>query len=60
MTILVERVSDEELQARRAEIIDELGGDEADIRHRAAEYSLDSQQQALFRELEGIDFLHRG
>lgn len=57
MTIVVERPSTGELTQERADIVDRLGGDEEAIRRLAAEYSLTPEQDALFRELEGVDFL---
>lgn len=54
---VVERHSDESLEARRAEIVAQLGGDEDRIRERAAQYQLTVAEDALFDELSAIDFL---
>lgn len=55
--MIVKRLSEPEACARRAEIIQAAGGDEANFRERAANYLLDSRERALFDELQDLDFL---
>lgn len=57
MTRSVVHRSDESLHARRSELIELLGGDEDEIRRRAADYQLTVEEDALFDELMAVDFL---
>ena len=51
------RVEAKELRARREAILDQLGMTAKEIRRRAEEYILTSEQRRLVDELQGIDFL---
>lgn len=55
-TVIVERLTVAEAQARRDEII-AVTGDEVAFRERAASYLLDAEEQALLDELEDLDYL---
>ncbi|HEX3002978.1 MAG TPA: hypothetical protein VHO27_02110 [Angustibacter sp.] len=54
--VSVERLTVDEARARRLEIIAIVGEEDA-LRRRAAQYLLDAGEQALFDELEDLDYL---
>ena len=56
-TISLKRLSPQEAEFRRAQIIDAVGGSEDEFRARAEVYSLSAHELALFDELESIDYL---
>lgn len=53
----VEVISSADAEARRAEIVEQVGGDEEAFRARAAVYALDDSELALFDELRALDYL---
>lgn len=57
MTRSIAHHTDESLEARRSEIVAQLGGDEDDLRRRASDYQLTIREDALVDELKAIDFL---
>jgi len=55
--VIVERISEGEARARRADIIALVGGDEEAFLQRAHDYVLDARELALYDELDGLDYL---
>ncbi|UNX55216.1 hypothetical protein MF406_02730 [Georgenia sp. TF02-10] len=55
--VVVERLTEPQAVARRAEIIEAAGGDERAFRARAADFALDARELALYDELEELDYL---
>ncbi len=47
-------------QARRAELVQSVGGDETALRARAAVYALDARELAAMDEIDALDFLLNG
>lgn len=60
MTTKVRNVTHEELLARRAEILHELGLTEGELAHKAATGGLVGTEWAAWSEIEGIDYLLAG
>jgi hypothetical protein len=54
---VIERITEEDARARRDEILRLIGGDVEAFRIRAYDYLLDASEQALFDELEDLDYL---
>jgi hypothetical protein len=54
---VVETLSVEEARRRRDEVLASVGGDECDLRERAARYMLDAEELAALTELDELDFL---
>ena len=54
---MVETLSVEEARRRRGEVLASVGGDERDLRDRAARYMLDAEELAALTELDELDFL---
>jgi hypothetical protein len=54
---VVETLSVEQARLRRAEVLASVGGDECDLRDRAARYMLDTGELAALRELDELDYL---
>ncbi len=54
--VVVQQLTEQEALTRRAEIIDEVGDEEA-FRVRAANFALDARELALYDELEELDYL---
>lgn len=54
---VVETLSVEEARRRRDEVLDSVGGDESDLRERAARYMLNAEELAALTELDELDFL---
>jgi hypothetical protein len=55
--VVVERLTEPQAVARRAAIIDAVGGDEQAFRTRASNFALDARELALYDELEELDYL---
>lgn len=55
--VTVGRITEKRARDRRAEIIDEVGGDEQAFFERAHEYRLNAHELALYDELNGLDYL---
>ena len=53
----VETLSVAQARRRRAEVLASVGGDECDLRDRAAQYMLDAEELAALNELDELDFL---
>jgi hypothetical protein len=53
----VEMLTVAEAEARRAEVLARVGGDEASLRRRADRYELDADELAALTELEELDYL---
>jgi hypothetical protein len=54
---VIERITEENARARRDEILRLIGGDVEAFRVRARDYLLEASEQALFDELEDLDYL---
>ena len=54
---VVETLSVEEARRRRDEVLASVGGDECDLRERAARYMLNADELAAVTELDELDFL---
>lgn len=49
-----------ELRAQRAQLLDEAGLAEAELRERAATWQLSQEQQDIWYTIQGIDYLLGG
>jgi hypothetical protein len=54
---VVETLSVDEAKRRRAEVLACVGGDESDLRDRAARYMLNAEELAALTELNELDYL---
>ncbi len=54
---VLERITEDEARTRREDLLRLLGGDGETIRARARNYLLDADEQALYDELEDLDYL---
>jgi hypothetical protein len=54
---VVETLSVEEARRRRDVVLASVGGDECDLRERAARYMLNAEELAALTELDELDFL---
>jgi hypothetical protein len=54
---VVETLSVEQARRRRAEVLASVGGDECDLRERAARYLLSAEELAALSELDELDYL---
>lgn len=54
---VVETLSVEQARCRRAEVLASVGGDEGDLRERAARYLLSAEELAALSELDELDYL---
>jgi hypothetical protein len=56
---VVERLTNEELEARRATLLARAGLPEPELRERAAVYDVTPEQAAIVDELDDLDWLLR-
>jgi hypothetical protein len=54
---LVETLTVEDAQRRREKVLASVGGDECDLRDRAARYLLNAEELAALSELDELDYL---
>ena len=54
---VVETLSVDDARRRREEVLASVGGDECDLRDRAARYMLDADELSALTELNELDYL---
>lgn len=53
----VEMLTVESAEKRRTELLNSVGGNEASLRERAADYALDARELVVLDEIDALDYL---